>query len=447
MSYLEPYVITFNCGRELVNAKVFAQHFFDALNGAQAPDILVLSLQEVAPISYSFLGGSYLEPYFDRLRDTVRTAATSLSGASYVNFITKNVGMTAVMAFVLQDQAQRISWIEAAGVGVGMYAMGNKGAVGLRLGYTTQEQDVVELTFVAAHLAPMEDAVERRNEDWKNIVRGLVFTPSNIAAPRTSIRKASSEDVDQETAPLLSRSQPKSTLPSSGIFLPTSHLIFAGDLNYRTSGIKPSPTDYQIFPQPTSDTTDSRHYLNLLKEDQLSREIRAQKTCHGLREAPVEFPPTYKYSRKSRPLAEMNGSNTWHWARHRWPSWCDRILYLDPPSWLQARDPSFAIQIHKYTALPLMSTSDHRPVAMRLSIPFRSIPLPDTQTHADDVRLSPPFNIDPRWKQKREMARRRELLVGAGAYLSVTWEGRTILAATIVGAVGGWWIISSLLRV
>ena len=445
MDGLNTYVVTFNCARQLVNPTQFARHLFNALDGAQTPDILVISLQEVAPIAYSFLGGSYLDLYLERIREAVDKAATSLSQGNYIDIITENVGMTAIMAFVPQNQTENVAWIETAGVGLGMQGMGNKGAVGLRIGYTTQEQEI-ELTFVAAHLAPMEEEVERRNEDWKNIVRGLVFTPSKGNAFRTSSRKPNSDEADADSAPLLSGSRERSTASASGIFTPTSHLILAGDLNYRTSAIKPSPVDHQVFPQPTQDITDSRHYSNLLKEDQLSREMKAGRTCHGLREAQLDFPPTYKYSVETRSLAEIERKDHWYWARHRWPSWCDRILYLELPPWLKAQEPSIAIQTRKYTALPLMLTSDHRPVALSLSIPLQSIPLPDTTTDIEDVRLSPPFSIDSQWKKKRGIARRKEAAVGAGAYLALTSEGRYWVLAVIAGALALWWIISILLR-
>lgn len=444
MASLEAYVVTFNCARELVNPNVFAQHFFNGMGGPKAPDVLIVSLQEIAPIAYSFLGGSYLEPYFEKVRTTVDTAARAFDGASYVNIITRNIGMTAIMAFVLQNETQNIDRIETAGVGVGLHEMGNKGAVGLRFDYGTQEQET-KLCFVAAHLAPMEDAVSRRNDDWKNLVRGLVFTPLGASAARTSTRKHGPEEVDEDSAPLLPGSPDNSTAPTTGIYAPTSHLVFAGDLNYRTSKIKPSPIDYQVFPQPTQDTTDSRHYSNLLKEDQLSREMKAQRTCHGLCEVAIDFPPTYKYSDKARAVAAINGDGQWQWARHRWPSWCDRILYLELSSRLKAQDRRLQIQTHKYTALPLMSTSDHRPVALSLNIPLKTIPHQDSGVDADDVRLNPPFSLDPRWRQKRTMARRKELAVGAGAFLILTWEGRIVLLATITGAIGGWWVIASLL--
>ena len=445
--YVEVRVLTFNCARELVKPEVFGRHIFGALPRSLPPEILIISLQEIAPIAYSFLGGSFLVPYFDRVRHSVNIAAASFDNASYNNIITWNVGMTAISAFVLQDKIQDIKWIESAGVGVGVYGMGNKGAVALRLGYAVEDEEL-ELSIVASHLAPMENALSRRNEDWANICRGLVFTPVGETAVRSpTAQRRFPMDVGDDNAPLLQKKSINSTAPSSGLYNTKSHIILAGDLNYRTSRIKPSPTDYRLFPQPCKDQTNPRHYLNLLKEDQLSREMKAQRTCHGLHEAPIDFPPTYKYSDKQRAVAEKDDGLMWDWAKHRWPSWCDRILYTDLPFWMKAVDSSMSIKAHGYTAFPLMSTSDHRPVALSLSIPAKAITTPGSDQSGDDVRLSPPFSLDDDWRSKRAAARRRELIVGMFAYLGLTWEGRSILLATVIGVLSGWWIISSLLEV
>ena len=445
--YVEVRVLTFNCARELVKPEVFGRHIFGALPRSLPPEILIISLQEIAPIAYSFLGGSFLVPYFDSVRHSVNIAAASFDNASYNNIITWNVGMTAISAFVRQDKIQDIKWIESAGVGVGVYGMGNKGAVALRLGYAVGDEEL-ELSIVAGHLAPMENALSRRNEDWANICRGLVFTPVSEKAVRSpTAQRRFSTDVGDDNAPLLQKTSINSTAPSSGLYNTKSHIILAGDLNYRTSRIKPSPTDYHLFPQPCKDQTNPRHYLNLLKEDQLLREMKAQRTCHGLHEAPIDFPPTYKYSDKQRAVAEKDDGLMWDWAKHRWPSWCDRILYTDLPFWMKATDSSMSIKAHGYTAFPLMSTSDHRPVALSLSIPAKAITTPHSGQSGADVRLSPPFSLDDDWRSKRAAARRRELVVGTFAYLGLTWEGRSILLATVIGVLSGWWIISSLLEV
>lgn len=441
---LDILVITFNCGRKLIKPEILARHLSNAIPGASGPEIIVLSLQEIAPVAYSFLGGSYLVPYFFEFQHAIRQASKAFGETKYVNVVTRNVGMTACMVFVHEGHKGRIRWLETAGVGVGVQEMGNKGAVGVRLGYAATEEPL-ELAFVAAHLAPMEDALDRRNEDWMNIVRGLVFTPVNKKGSfPTTTPLAATEDSE----PLLSDASGNASNRPRGIYTPTSHLILAGDLNYRTSPTLPRPSDHLAFPKPTSSTTDPQHYSHLLRNDQLAREITAGRTCHSLREAPIDFPPTYKYSSQARSHAETEGMAAgWGWAKHRWPSWCDRILFLDLPPWMKEETPEADIKVVGYTALPLMPTSDHRPVALRLRVPLKAIPAPENSEGNEDVRLHPPFGIDARWRERRAAARRKEVFVGLLAYLFLTWEGNGILLALILGMLGGWVVVRSQLDV
>lgn len=491
MSQLKVSTITYNCGRERVKPSIFARHLLSAIPKSKPPELLILCLQEIAPLSYSFLGGSFLGPYYHSLEHAVRLAAASLDEATYVNVMVRNVGMTAIMAFVLQEHVGRIKRVQTAGVGLGMHEMGNKGAVGLRFGYTVgnvsavdgkdgsgnedddedegvEEEEIMEISIAAVHLAPMEHAVDRRNEDWKSIVQRLVFTSDdqNNRISRGQNERRLDEDGDENAPLLFSPNTPTAPL-DSGLFTPTSHLIVAGDLNYRTSDFKPTPTDFRSYPQPIPENSSHpKHFSNLLKKDQLWREMKAGRTCHGLQEAHIEFPPTYKYSERQRALADKFDNDTnldpneteprWDWTPHRWPSWCDRILYLDLPTWMEAfnppsSSPSTSIQINQYTSLPLMASSDHQPVILSLSIPLKAIPLPpptaaisgaapSNELSNDDVRIHPPFGIDPEWREKRARARKLELVIGLMMYLATTGEGNLVLLATVVVGVGGWWI-------
>ena len=465
MDTLNPLIITFNCARRLVQPEVFAHHIVNSLSSINRPDILVFSLQEIAPIADAFIGSSYLVEYFDRLHLTADLVAKAW-GIGYINLVTRHVGMTAIMAFVRKDHSGRIRWMETGGVGVGLYEMGNKGAVGFRIGYAVDE-DTIEMTFIAVHLAPMEDALERRNEDWEQIVRRLVFTARDRKVHGISTRRkgkqTSPSEPGGEEEPLLPGPADNNTKPISGIYTPSSYLFVAGDLNYRTSSTKPVPADVPLYPQP-SNINDPKHYSNLLSSDQLIPELEAGRTCHGLTEPAISFPPTYKYSDKARAAlkaeeqriqasnhergdsGEESTQETWGWAPHRWPSWCDRILYLDLPEWMKSQKPSAKIQVHEYKALPLMSSSDHRAVALSLSIPLLPIPPPDDEVPADDVRMHPPFEIDPRWREKRAAARRWEIAVGILAYLGLTWEGNGIILAIVVGVLAGWGFVSSMLN-
>ncbi|KAL1967729.1 hypothetical protein VTN77DRAFT_2986 [Rasamsonia byssochlamydoides] len=443
MDRLNLYILTFNCARNVILTDRFASHLFDVLpQSVSTPELLLLSLQEIAPIAHAFLGGSFLDPYFDAFRSAVDLAVAKRwpnDDVKYVNIVTKNCGLTGMMVFVRSDRAGKVSWVETAEVGVGVQEMGNKGAVGVRLGYRQADHqgDTVDLTFVAAHLAPMEDAVDRRNQDWRGIVERLVFSKEG--------GKDGVDEIDEqdEAAALLQDSRGR----QSGIFTPTSHLFFAGDLNYRTSDLGPTVDDLARFPQPTADSNRPTHHSQLLKYDQLTREIQAQRTLHGLSEVPITFAPTYKYSVQAR-LAAAEGTQDdelkeWKWATNRWPSWCDRILYLDLPPWMKDGD---QIQPHGYDALPLFPTSDHRAVALAVSVPLKPLSPPATANPSDDIRLSPPFAIDREWRSKRAVARTKELLVGGLAYLGLTREGNGLLLAMTVGVTGGWFVLRSMFR-
>ena len=452
MEHVKVYVVTFNCGRELIRPDVFASHISSVLSSPQPPDLVLFCLQEIAPIAYAFLGGSYLLPYFNQVRRAVTfaTAKDETEGPNYVNFHTDNVGMTALLAFAKAEQLEdRIRWIETAGVGVGLYDMGNKGAVGLRIGWGVGE-DVVQITAVSAHLAPMEEALKRRNSDWRGIVERLVFSGGESRSTGAWRRKSSEDDEhdDSVRGPLLEATDGHGWNPGTGMFSPASHLIFSGDLNYRTAPKTPSPLDYKDFPRLADQPGSSHHFSSLLAKDQLAREMRAQRTCHGLREAGINFPPTYKYSLKARLAAGNRTSDTVEmpWAKHRWPSWCDRILYLDCPSWMKSEHSSFAVEASNYIALPLMETSDHRPVTMELRIPAVPLKSPAFEDlGSEDIRCNPPFGLAPDWRYRRAAGRMGEIVVGVGAFLLLTWEGRGALIAMILGALGAWWVVVSML--
>ena len=436
---LKPVIVTYNCGREPVRPGIFSKHLAQELKLVDRPEIIVLSLQEIAPISNAFLGGSFLSFYYQRLYATIDLLARTWESEPYANILTRNVGMTAILVFVREDVVDRVRWLHSAHVGVGWLEMGNKGAAGARLGYL-MGNGILSLTFVSVHLAAMENALERRNEDWKNICQRLVFEPVKYG-PSMNRGILSDSMEARGLGPDTSLLPPSET----GLYMPNSHVFVAGDLNYRTSPRKPSPKDHALYPKSQEDE------LVLFKADQLTAEMRAARTMHGFSEAPVKFAPTYKYSDDQRYKvkafedsdSEGVQDNTFGWAQHRWPSWCDRILCLDMGAWTHAPEAS-RVKTRLYTSLPLMSTSDHRPVVLAVSIPLSSVGLCEDITEGD-VHLEPPHAIDPFWRQKKTVARQKEIVAGFIAYLTLTWEGNGIVLASLFGAVGGWALIRSIL--
>ncbi|KAJ5637201.1 hypothetical protein N7490_007080 [Penicillium lividum] len=448
MEDLNIYILTSNCARTLIDVDLFADHFFDALSadarGLGAPDLIVLSLQEIAPIAYSFLGGAYLTPYFDAFVQTVKKATAKSWNEAYVNLVKDHTGMTGLMVFARADIMDKIPWVDTAHVGFGVHEMGNKGAVGARLGYVADSNPskTVDLTFVAAHLAPMENALKQRNLDWQSIVERLVFSHQN-----TSPKALGQESSDENTALLADHeSSHEAETSRRDLFAPNSYVFLAGDLNYRTSDVSPTKADIIHFPRQGVPREDPAHYSHLLKEDQLIREMREGRCFHGLSEAPIDFPPTYKYSGAAQQAARLSlisgeSETEWKWSTHRWPSWCDRILYLDSPSWVGEGG---QVKPHAYNALPLFPHSDHRPVALAVTIPLKASHLSETDHEGSGAHSVAPFTIDPSWRSRRDAARQKEIVVGFLAYLGLTWEGNGMLLASTLGLVGAWVLLRSL---
>jgi hypothetical protein len=394
---LHLYLITFNCALVHHDIATLSSHLLSGLESpsSREPDLIVLSLQEVAPLAVAFLGGPSLAGYFEPFSTAIRTSTRKLFGKDYALVARSSVGLTGIMVFARHPG--QVGVVAYAGVGAGLWEMGNKGGVGVKLHYKS-----VEMNFLAAHLAPDEKNVRLRNDNWEAIVRGVVFKPPPAVA-----------DADYPV----------------GLYSPTAHLFVLGDLNYRTSDHRPGPLEFLVFPQPTDHQSSNKHFLNLLEYDQLTVQRKAGRTLHGLEEAPVSFPPTYKYL-VNRSL-KAPADDSWNWMPLRWPSWTDRILYLPTSS---PQD----ITVHRYTSIPDIQTSDHRPVVAHISIPATPM------RAADGLRANPPFKLDPQWKAKRDAARRREIAVGVVAYLVATWTGRAVLLAMFAGAAAGWWVMKEL---
>ncbi|KKA30977.1 hypothetical protein TD95_001339 [Thielaviopsis punctulata] len=499
---LDLFMLTFNCAKVAVDVGVFATHLHTALidQATQLPELVVLSLQEVAPLPNAFVGGALLDPYLVRFEEAVNLAAlnarTILANASsapesaadtdtlhssdrpYSLVKAHNVGMTAIMLFVRAPAV--LGPVSVAEVGFGAADMGNKGAVGLRTMFSRAgcPEEATELTFVAAHLAAMEWNVAKRNANWYSVMRALTFQDPDTVVRQLGHRHAEAEsesgagssaeaDDDGENISLLAtrhreaRALLDARLHDLSVFKPSSHLFFGGDLNYRIATSSPPPN--AVF--PSSDPASPHHYDKFLPLDQLTQERHAGRCLHGMSEAPIGFAPTYKYKALPRvappDAVEMEVPSTY--ARHRYPSWTDRILFLDTPPWLKQNKTQASteldMEVHRYTSLPLMRCSDHQPVYLRISVPLiapaRLAP-PQRAVHENalaaqndgpadadadvpaewrkDPRAQLPVGIDPEAWQRRRTGRWREWVVGWGSAVWSTRQGALVLASALAVA-------------
>lgn len=431
MSYLKLYLLTWNCGRAFVEEAAFAKHLFDgwqdpSADVAKLPDAIVLNIQEIAPLSHAFLGGSFVTPYFDHFRKAVGLASTSAKADfNYVNVISRNCGLTALMLFIRDDFMDDVTSIMAAEVGVGLSQMGNKGAVGVRVGWKVPKMDqALYTTFVSAHLAAFEEEMERRDQDYKDIIAGLVFTGQDAREWRKS------QTSDEQVPLLAGTSVDSDESHDQGVYADDTHLFVSGDLNYRTGMTGPAKEDAAHYPQPTSDVKSAIHYRQLLGKDQLTQQLHAGKTLHGLTEQKIDFPPTYKLKLNvDKPVILDQDTDAWEWSTHRWPSWCDRILF--------SATPSLHVVAGKYSSLPIFRTTDHRPVALSAAVALK--PISDT-----GFSKLAPVSINADYHSRRNAARRQEIAVGLAAYLSTTYEGAALVFGTAIMVVGAIYILKSM---
>ncbi|RXM92194.1 72 kDa inositol polyphosphate 5-phosphatase [Acipenser ruthenus] len=84
----------------------------------------------------------------------------------------------------------------------------------------------------------------------------------------------------------------------------------------------------------------------LLQYDQLSKEMKDGSVFQGFKEAPIQFPPTYKFDVG----CDIYDTTT----KQRTPSYTDRVLY-------KSRHKG-DIKVVKYTCCSTIKSSDHRPV-------------------------------------------------------------------------------------
>ncbi|KAK4468625.1 hypothetical protein MN116_007813 [Schistosoma mekongi] len=183
--------------------------------------------------------------------------------------------------------------------------MGNKGGVSLRLTIFN-----TSLCFVNCHLAAGKEKLNRRNQDFKEIIRkmSLLF-------------------------PVNSKNFP---FPVTKSNFSIHDVIFVfGDLNYRITGLD-SDTVRRLIRQ--------NNFVGLLKNDELSRELNSRKLFQGFRERKITFAPTYKF--------DINCQTYDSSEKYRIPAYCDRII------WYGRGCVPIAYRSH-----PGYICSDHKPIS------------------------------------------------------------------------------------
>eukprot|EP00826_Nyctotherus_ovalis_P002912 TRINITY_DN10585_c0_g1_i9.p1 TRINITY_DN10585_c0_g1~~TRINITY_DN10585_c0_g1_i9.p1 ORF type:complete len:275 (-),score=50.61 TRINITY_DN10585_c0_g1_i9:170-994(-) len=108
--------------------------------------------------------------------------------------------------------------------------------------------------------------------------------------------------------------------------------FFFGDLNFRI----------ELSKEHTCLLARQEDFKEMLKYDQLLTQSSQCSFLPQLAEAPVKFPPTYKFAKNT----------SYYDLDKRPPAWCDRILW----------SAGSAVKCTRYTSVDSISFSDHKPV-------------------------------------------------------------------------------------
>ncbi|XP_028418102.1 inositol polyphosphate 5-phosphatase OCRL-1-like [Dendronephthya gigantea] len=257
----------------------------------EAPDVIAVGFQELDLSTEAFMGR-----YSKREDEWLEKVGKSVNGVGNYEKVqsVRLVGMLLVV-FIKAEYYNYIQEVDTRDVGTGiMGMMGNKGgvAVRFRLFNTT-------VCFVNSHLAAHQEEVERRNQDYRDIMARLTF-------PRNSL-SITDHDV----------------------------VFWFGDLNYRID----------LPNEDVRKSIDEVEYEYLLEHDQLIKQMRNEKCFQMFKEGWIRFQPTYKYN---------PGTDNWDSEKDRIPAWCDRVLW-----WTSGNN---SVQQMAYTSCHQLKLSDHKPV-------------------------------------------------------------------------------------
>ncbi|KAM6550191.1 hypothetical protein CsatB_021867 [Cannabis sativa] len=291
-------------------------------------------------------------------------------GSTFERVGSRQLAGLLIAAWVRIDIRAYVGDVDAAAVPCGFgRAIGNKGAVGLRI----RVYDRI-MCFVNCHFAAHLEAVNRRNADFDHVYRTMSFSrPTNLfnAASGTIlylflfcslafsmylfwlVYRSGLPLVLSVAASASSAAQIGVAYSAEGMpeLSEADMVIFLGDLNYRLDGISYDEA---------RDFVSQRCFDWLRERDQLRAEMEAGNVFQGMREAVIRFPPTYKFERHQVGLAGYDSGE-----KKRIPAWCDRIIYRDSRS-SSASECSLKCpvvsSILQYDGCMDVTDSDHKPV-------------------------------------------------------------------------------------
>ncbi|KAI8826160.1 Endonuclease/exonuclease/phosphatase [Fimicolochytrium jonesii] len=329
------------------------------VSAEEEPSIYILGFQELDlnTGAYLYADTTKEDEWCKSIEQALRTKKTN-----YIKVTSKQLVGIFIVMYVSEAEKGFLREVSAEYLGTGLLGMmGNKGAAAIRFRFHD-----TYICCVNSHLAADASMVDRRNQDYQEICRRVVFPLPSLYDDFTAYAHAnpwvaSFYDARQSALATISEQAGKNI----ATIFDADHLFFFGDLNYRVSL---PDTDVKAI-------INKGDVTQLLKFDQLLIEQRAKRAFQDFKEAPITFVPTFKYD---------IGTNTFDTSeKKRTPSFCDRILWFENP--LHAEDPAW-LTAKWYRSGMDMTLSDHKPIMGLFEAKVRKIDA-DKLTHVHEEIL------------------------------------------------------------
>ncbi|KAH8550863.1 Endonuclease/exonuclease/phosphatase, partial [Umbelopsis sp. PMI_123] len=272
-----------------------------------------------------------------------------------------------IIVLAKESLTEYISEISATYTGVGLLGMmGNKGCVSVRFRLFDSY-----ICTLSSHLAAFMNQVERRNQDYAEICKRLVFP--NVPDDKTDYATSLWNDGGDEGVLFIENSNIVRNWSQQNSIFHSDHLIWVGDLNYRINLTEPE----------VKAALQKRDLKSLIEYDQLNIERASGRAFRVFNEGEIDFLPTYKYD---------SGTNRYDTSeKRRAPAWTDRVLWRKARAHLEphaAAGHHSDIQLTSYSSCMDLMMSDHKPVNAIMHLKARKIDTEkQAQVKADIVKL------------------------------------------------------------
>ncbi|XP_073456882.1 phosphatidylinositol 3,4,5-trisphosphate 5-phosphatase 2A-like [Aquarana catesbeiana] len=254
-----------------------------------------------------YVVGTQENPQGDReWAESLRMAVMSHTAKIYKVVCAHSAGGLKLVLLVREEYEDLISRVQTSSVRTRISnALGIRGAAGASFDFNG-----TSFGFVTCHLVSGAEKVQKRNQSYGEILRGLALGDEALRGFQLPLR--------------------------------LTYLFWAGDVNYKL----------EMPVQDVLQCVYSGQHQLLLPVDQLNQEREKKKVFLGFKEEPITFPPTCRFERGSRTydLQKAKTSGT----RIAAPSWSDRILWTCYPD--------AEVKCTSYGCTDDIVSSDHAPV-------------------------------------------------------------------------------------